>query len=62
LQENDMSQLLRALARGLRVFGRIVRMVVLCLGALGPGAPPPPPAPRRQQEVQIAGEPDDEPP
>lgn len=41
------------LRRGLRLLGRVLRIVVLCFAALGPGAPPPPPAPRRDPEAQV---------
>jgi hypothetical protein len=43
----------RAWRRALRQFGRILRLLVLCFAALGPGAPPPPPAPRRDPEAQV---------
>lgn len=56
-----MFRLPRPLARLLRSCVRTLAFIVLCLGALGPGAPPPPPAPRRQQEVQVAGERDEDP-
>ncbi|HKU41019.1 MAG TPA: hypothetical protein VJR89_22810 [Polyangiales bacterium] len=50
----------RALRRTLRLLGRILRITVLCLAALGPGAPPPPPTPRRDPEAQVDGSDDDE--
>jgi hypothetical protein len=50
----------RMLRRALRLLGRALRLLVLCLGALGPGMPPPPPVPRRQQEVQVDGAEEDD--
>jgi hypothetical protein len=52
-----MSPRLRRACR--RVLARtlwILRLLVMCLAAMGPGAPPPPPSPRRQAEVQTAGD------
>jgi hypothetical protein len=49
----------RALRRGLRQLGRILRLLVLCFAALGPGAPPPPPTPRRDPAAQVDGSDDD---
>lgn len=46
--------------RVLRLFGRGLRVLLLCFAALGPGAPPPPPPPRRQQEVQVDGADEDD--
>ena len=50
----------RALRRGLRSIGRMLRLLVVCFAALGPGAPPPPPAPRRDTQVQVDGADDDD--
>jgi hypothetical protein len=43
----------RVLRRGLRRLGRMLRLLVFCLAALGPGAPPPPLTPRRDPEAQV---------
>jgi hypothetical protein len=48
-----MSRFMRVFARALRPFGRILRVIMLSLGALGPGMPAPPASPRRQAEAQI---------
>lgn len=50
----------RSVRRVVSRLGRILRLIVLCLGALGPGAPPPPPAPRRQVEVLLVSEQDED--
>jgi hypothetical protein len=45
----------RALRRALRQLGRVLRLLVFCLMAIGPNVPPPPPPPRRDREVQVDG-------
>lgn len=43
----------RALSRLLTRTLWILRILVMCLAAMGPSAPPPPLTPRRQAEVQV---------
>jgi hypothetical protein len=46
----------RQRGRVMHVLWMTLRVLVLALAALGPGAPPPPPPPRRAPEVQEVGE------
>jgi hypothetical protein len=47
--------------RALRLLGRGLRLLVICLGALGPGAPPPPPPPPpKTEQRQESGDLDDD--